>query len=32
MKVTDGLFREVCKRVAQDYPDIEHNDMIVDNW
>ncbi len=32
MKITDGLFRSVCKRVAADYPDIEHDDMIVDNW
>ena len=31
MKITDGLFREVCKQVAKDYPEIEHNDMIVDN-
>ncbi len=32
MKITDGLFREVCAKVAKDYPEIEHNDMIVDNW
>ncbi|TRY64007.1 hypothetical protein TCAL_00781 [Tigriopus californicus] len=31
MKLTDGLFLEVCNRVAQDYPEIEHNDMIIDN-
>merc|ERR1719168_5510 len=31
MKVTDGLFLEVCRRVAKDYPDITTNDMIIDN-
>ncbi len=31
MKITDGLFLEVSNRVAQDYPDIEHNNMIIDN-
>ena len=31
MKKTGGLFLEVSKRVAKDYPDIEHNDMIMDN-
>jgi len=31
MKVTDGLFLEVSKRVAKDYPDIEHQQMIIDN-
>lgn len=31
MKVTDGLFLEVSKRVAKDYPDIEHTEMIIDN-
>jgi len=31
MKVTDGLFLEVSKRVAADYPDIEHANMIIDN-
>jgi len=31
MKVTDGLFLEVSTRVAKDYPDIEHQQMIIDN-
>lgn len=31
MKVTDGLLLEVSRRVAKDYPEIEHKDMIIDN-
>lgn len=31
MKQADGLFLEVSRRVAQQYPDIQHNDIIVDN-
>lgn len=31
MKYTDGLFLEVFREVAKDYPDIESNDVIVDN-
>jgi len=31
MKYTDGLFLEVARQVAQDYPDIEFEDRIVDN-
>ncbi|KAG8235882.1 hypothetical protein J437_LFUL010112 [Ladona fulva] len=31
MKLSDGLFLETSKKVAKDYPDIEHNDMIIDN-
>ncbi|KAH6941203.1 hypothetical protein HPB50_014901 [Hyalomma asiaticum] len=31
MKLSDGLFLDTCRRVARDYPDIEMNDMIVDN-
>ena len=31
MKVTDGLFLEVSKNVAKDFPDIEHQNMIIDN-
>uniref|UniRef100_A0A1I8HCA8 Iso_dh domain-containing protein n=2 Tax=Macrostomum lignano TaxID=282301 RepID=A0A1I8HCA8_9PLAT len=31
MKLSDGLFLDVCRQVAQSYPDIEFNDMIVDN-
>ncbi|MBI2830742.1 MAG: isocitrate/isopropylmalate dehydrogenase family protein [Chloroflexi bacterium] len=31
MKFSDGLFLEVAKDVAREYPDIEFNDIIVDN-
>lgn len=31
MKLTDGLFLEVAAQVAQEYPDIEFEDRIVDN-
>jgi len=31
MKYTDGLFLEVSRNVAQQYPDIEFEDRIVDN-
>lgn len=31
MKLSDGLFLEVAKEVAKDYPDIEFDDKIVDN-
>jgi len=31
MRATDGLFLEVARRVAQDYPDIEFEDRIIDN-
>ncbi|XP_071454085.1 isocitrate dehydrogenase [NAD] subunit gamma, mitochondrial-like [Hetaerina americana] len=31
MKLSDGLFLETSRRVAKDYPDIKHNDMIIDN-
>ncbi len=31
MKYSDGLFLEVARRVAQDYPDIAFEDRIVDN-
>lgn len=30
-KYTDGLFLDVGRQVARDYPDIEFNDRIVDN-
>jgi isocitrate dehydrogenase len=30
MKLTDGLFARVFEEVAADYPDIEHEQMIVD--
>ncbi|CAG7721394.1 unnamed protein product [Allacma fusca] len=31
MKLSDGLFLEVSREVAKHYPEIEHNDMIIDN-
>lgn len=31
MKYTDGLYYEVCRSVAQDYPDIQYEEMLVDN-
>ncbi|XP_040575321.1 isocitrate dehydrogenase [NAD] subunit gamma, mitochondrial isoform X1 [Lepeophtheirus salmonis] len=31
MKITDGLFLSVGKRVGLDYPEIECNEMIIDN-
>ena len=31
MKKGDGLFRKVCAEVAERYPEIEYNDIIVDN-
>jgi isocitrate dehydrogenase (NAD+) len=31
MKLSDGLFLKIAKQVARNYPDIEHNDIIVDN-
>ncbi len=31
MKFTDGLFLHVAQEVAQEFPDIEFNDRIVDN-
>ena len=31
MKVTDGLFLEVSQRVAKDYPELQYNNMIIDN-
>ncbi len=31
LKTTSGLFLEVCREVAKDYPSIEFNDLIVDN-
>jgi isocitrate dehydrogenase (NAD+) len=31
MKYTDGLFLEVAREVAKDYPNIEFEDRIVDN-
>ncbi|XP_046406906.1 isocitrate dehydrogenase [NAD] subunit gamma, mitochondrial-like isoform X4 [Ischnura elegans] len=31
MKLSDGLFLETSRKVAKDYPNIQHNDMIIDN-
>ncbi|XP_060571651.1 isocitrate dehydrogenase [NAD] subunit gamma, mitochondrial-like [Ruditapes philippinarum] len=31
MKLGDGLFLNCCRNVAKDYPEIEFNDMIIDN-
>ncbi|EEB16522.1 isocitrate dehydrogenase NAD, subunit gammaputative [Pediculus humanus corporis] len=31
MKLSDGLFLETARRIAKEYPDIQHNDMIIDN-
>ena len=31
LKVSDGLFLEICREVAQKYPDLGHEEMIVDN-
>ena len=31
MKHSDGLFLRVCREVAEQYPDIEFEDRIVDN-
>src|SRR5437899_8136434 len=31
MKLSDGLFLECFHKVAQEYPDIETHDMIIDN-
>jgi len=30
-KLSDGLFLEISREVAKEYPEIEHNDMIIDN-
>jgi homoisocitrate dehydrogenase len=30
LKLTDGLFRETCLRVAADYPDVGVKEMLVD--
>lgn len=31
MKIADGLFLQTCRDVAKEYPEIEFNDVIVDN-
>jgi homoisocitrate dehydrogenase len=30
LKETDGLFRECCLRVAADFPDVTHDELLVD--
>lgn len=30
-KLSDGLFLEVAREVGKEYPDIQTNDMIIDN-
>ena len=30
MKLSDGMFLRISQEVAKDYPDIEHNEVIVD--
>ncbi len=31
MKLSDGLFVECCRRVAREYPDVQYEELIVDN-
>ncbi|XP_034943455.1 isocitrate dehydrogenase [NAD] subunit gamma, mitochondrial [Chelonus insularis] len=31
MKLSDGLFLETARNMAKNYPEITHNDMIIDN-
>ena len=31
MKLADGLFLRCCREVAQDFPEIEYRELIVDN-
>ncbi len=31
MKYTDGLYYEVCREVAKGYPEIQYEEMLVDN-
>ncbi|KAI7693655.1 hypothetical protein SSS_09209 [Sarcoptes scabiei] len=31
MKLADGLFLKICTEIAKEYPDIEFNNMIIDN-
>lgn len=30
LKLTDGLFRQCCLRIAEDYPEIETDELLVD--
>jgi len=31
MKMSDGLFLKCCRQVASEYPEIQYNELIVDN-
>jgi isocitrate dehydrogenase (NAD+) len=31
MKLSDGLFLDCCRRVAQEYPEVVYDEIIVDN-
>ncbi len=31
MKYTDGLYYAVCREVAKEYPDLQYEEMLVDN-
>lgn len=31
MKLSDGLFLDCCRRVAKEFPDVQYNEVIVDN-
>jgi isocitrate dehydrogenase (NAD+) len=31
MKLSDGLFLTCCRKVSQEYPDIEYKELIIDN-
>ncbi|CAG9855376.1 unnamed protein product [Phyllotreta striolata] len=31
MKLSDGLFLDTSQKIAKEYPEIEHNEMIIDN-
>lgn len=31
MKLSDGLFLECCRRAAKEFPEIQYNEIIVDN-
>ncbi len=31
LKLSDGLFLDIFEQIAKEYPEIEHNDKIIDN-
>jgi len=31
MKLSDGLFLDCCRKVAKDFPEVEYDEIIVDN-